>query len=155
MPGLRRTADVIEEDVFQHIPLLQQPSCGRCHTFWSPSHHILLSFHNAAFSASHSLHPFPPSHPVRQVNSEDKMFPLQFYSHLISVMFFVPPSLEKRTSGTSEENQQHLQHSWHHISPQHCQGPWPAHHLQECCCHCYCHQRTPQDAPLRGEAPRE
>lgn len=68
---------------------------------------------------------------------------------------FLPPSLEKRTGGTSEENQQHLQHSWHHICPQHCQGPRPAHHLQECCCHRDGHQRAPQDAPLRGEAPRE
>lgn len=70
-------------------------------------------------------------------------------------LFPLPPPLEKRAGGAGEENQQHLQHRGHHLRPEHGQGARPAHHLQECCCHCHGHQRAPEDAPPGGEAPRE
>lgn len=80
----------------QHVLMVQQPSSGRCRGFWPSFHHIFLPFHNA-FLVSCSSHPFPSSHLDKQVNSEDKMFSMQFYSHFTSIMFFSSTFLRKKS----------------------------------------------------------
>lgn len=126
-----------------------------------PFCHSSFTRYTPPFLLSRSSHLSPPPHPDEQVNSEDKTFSVPFSAtssllfFFVFVLFSLPPPLEKRAGGTGEENQQHLQHRWHHLRPEHRQGARPAHHLQERRRRCHGRQRAPEDAPPGGEAPRE